>query len=124
MASPVSQVPLTGAALNGVKRGFKGSRFVTARATAIIGTLAWVLFCDSAGRAAESNALPRALAATQDQPVVAKSRNDFYNANLNRTMSPKTNIFAGLGYTKFVTEAPTTSSGQSRSVYVGLYHRF
>jgi len=43
---------------------------------------------------------------------------------LNRTMSPKTNIFAGLGYTKFVTEVPTTGSAQSRSVYAGLYHQF
>ncbi len=62
--------------------------------------------------------------AHQDLPVVAKSRNDFYNVNLNRTLSPKTNIFAGLGYTKFVNEVPTTSSAQSRSVYAGLYHRF
>ena len=62
--------------------------------------------------------------AHQDEPVVAKSRNDFYNVNLNKTLSPKTNIFAGLGYTKFVTEAPTTSSAQSRTVFAGLYHRF
>lgn len=62
--------------------------------------------------------------AHQDEPIVAKSRNDFYNVNLNRALSPKTNIFAGFGYTKFVTEAPTVSSAQSRTLFAGLYHRF
>lgn len=62
--------------------------------------------------------------AHQDQPIVAKSHNDFYNVNLNRTLSPKTNLFAGLGYSKFFREAPAASSAQSRSVYAGLYHRF
>ena len=44
---------------------------MTARATAIIGTLAFALLCDSAGIAAESNAAGRALAAPKDQPVLA-----------------------------------------------------
>jgi hypothetical protein len=62
--------------------------------------------------------------AHQDEPIVAKSRNDFYNVNLNRALSPKTNIFAGFGYTKFVAEAPTVSSAESRTIFAGLYHRF
>ncbi len=69
--SPAAQVPLTEAGLNGLKRGFKGSGFVTARATAIIGTLACALLCNSAGMAAESNVAARALAAAKELPVVA-----------------------------------------------------
>jgi len=62
--------------------------------------------------------------AHQDEPVVAKSYNDFYDVHYNKSLSPKTNAFAGLGYTRFVTQAPTSSSAESRSVFAGLYHRF
>jgi len=52
----LAQVPLTEAALNGLKSGSKGSRFVTTRAIAIAGALACVMLCDSVAIAADGGA--------------------------------------------------------------------
>jgi len=62
--------------------------------------------------------------AHQDEPVAAKSLNDSFNLVLSRTLSPKTDTFAGLSYTRFTSQTPTSSTSQSRSVFAGLYHRF
>jgi N-acetylmuramoyl-L-alanine amidase len=52
----LAQVPLTEAALNGLKSGSKGSGFVTTRAIAIAGALACAMLCDSVAIAADGGA--------------------------------------------------------------------
>ena len=60
----------------------------------------------------------------QDLPSSSEARNDFFSLSLTRTLSPKTTTFAGFGYSRFTTEGTPPSTAQSRSVYVGLNHRF
>ena len=63
--------------------------------------------------------------ARQDVPTTVKSRNDYLTIGLNRTLSPKTNAFAGFGYSHYTSSGATFSgSHNARSAYVGLYHRF
>lgn len=63
--------------------------------------------------------------AHQEEPAVSGTRNYFVSLNLNRRLSPKTNAFGGISYTRFDT-TPASSSvyGNARSAYVGLYHQF
>ena len=60
----------------------------------------------------------------QDLPSGPESRNDFFSLSLTRTLSPKTNIFAGFGYSRYETESAPPSISHARSVYAGLNHRF
>ena len=61
----------------------------------------------------------------QDVPATVKSRNDYFTLHLDRTLSPKTTAFAGLGYSHYYTSAAATStSSNARSAFVGLTHRF
>ena len=62
--------------------------------------------------------------AHQDVPIRTESRNDYIDVHFTRTLSPKTSTFAGLNYTRFTAEAPTSSTSDARSVFAGLYHRF
>lgn len=63
--------------------------------------------------------------AHQDLPATLDSLNDFYSVHLNKTLSPKTNAFAGLGYSQFKSTSDAASaSSNSRSVFAGLNHRF
>ena len=61
----------------------------------------------------------------QDVPATIKSRNDYLTLGLNRTLSPKTNAFAGFGYSHYTSTGATFSgSHNARSAFVGLSHRF
>lgn len=61
----------------------------------------------------------------QDQPSTLDSRNDTYTLGLTRTLSPKTSTFGGVSYTHFTSSgSAAASTSDSRSVYVGLTHRF
>ena len=61
----------------------------------------------------------------QDVPATIKSRNDYLTLGLNRTLSPKTNAFAGIGYSHFTSSGATFGgSHNARSAFVGLNHRF
>ena len=62
--------------------------------------------------------------ARQDVPATVDSRNDSFTVSLNKTLSPKTTTFAGLNYSRFTSDSTTSSSGNSRSVFVGLNHSF
>lgn len=62
--------------------------------------------------------------ARQDQPAPLESRNDFFTLSLTKTLSPKTETFAGFGYSRFETESTPPSTSRARSVYAGLNHRF
>lgn len=52
----------------------------------------------------------------------AEARSDSLTLNLTHTVSPKTDTFAGLGYSSF--ETNTGSTGQARTVFAGFVHRF
>jgi N-acetylmuramoyl-L-alanine amidase len=67
----LAQVPLTEAALNGLKSGSKGSGFVTTRAIAIAGALACVMLCDSVAIAADGAAAVHAPPAPAEAAAVA-----------------------------------------------------
>jgi N-acetylmuramoyl-L-alanine amidase len=67
----LAQVPLTEAALNGLKKTLKGSGFVTVRAIAIASALTCVSLCDSASLAAENGGTARALRGPPEASVVA-----------------------------------------------------
>ena len=60
----------------------------------------------------------------QEEPGATTSRNDFYAATLNHSLSPKTTTFAGLSYTHFDSSSASSSYRDARSAFVGLTHRF
>jgi uncharacterized protein (PEP-CTERM system associated) len=60
----------------------------------------------------------------QDIPATVNSRNDSLTLSLNKTLSPKTTTFAGFNYSRFTSEGAASSTGQARSVFAGLNHRF
>jgi len=61
--------------------------------------------------------------ARQEGNPLGDSRNDFFTLNLTHTVSPKTSTFAGLSYTRFITDIPSPND-RARSAFVGLTHRF
>lgn len=60
--------------------------------------------------------------AESEEPPGPESRNDSFNLNLNRTLSPSTSVFAGVSYTRSRTSGE--SRRHARSVFAGLNHRF
>jgi uncharacterized protein (PEP-CTERM system associated) len=60
----------------------------------------------------------------QLEPSIFETWNDNISLTLNHTLSPRTTTFAGVGYTETENKDVFTSNQKSRSVFVGLNHRF
>lgn len=58
----------------------------------------------------------------EEEESGTESRNDYLTLNLNHSVSPKTDTFAGLSYTRF--EPIGAPASNARMVFAGLQHRF
>lgn len=60
----------------------------------------------------------------RDEPTRLDSLDENLTVTLNHTASPQTNVFAGVSITSFDSDGPAVDDRESKSVFVGLKHRF